>query len=91
MESAVIKAIMIMCYYCLCCEWIDTYQVYSFPVQLYSSCCTSCGTERTKRRLSYFSHRAVASSTSCGECFSAVSIRDEHSVVYVDPEMELRI
>ena len=26
-----------------CCEWIDTYQVYSFPVQLYSSCCISCG------------------------------------------------
>ena len=54
-----------------CCEWIDTYQVYSFP--------------------GHFSHRVVASLTSCGECFSVVSIRDEHSVcVYVDPEMELR-
>ena len=42
--------------------------------------CISCGTERTKRRLSYFSHRAVASSISCGECFSAETIRDEHNV-----------
>ncbi|KAL5479472.1 hypothetical protein EMCRGX_G022998 [Ephydatia muelleri] len=31
----------------------------------YNLCCISCGTERTKRRLSCFSHRAVASSTSC--------------------------
>ena len=75
-----------------CCERIDTYQVYSFFLFSYTVLghCISCGTERMKRRLSCFSHRAVASLTSCGECFSAVSIRDEHSVcVYVDPEMEL--
>ena len=79
MESAVHDHVLLLAMHA-CCERIDTYQVYSFPVQLYSSCCISCGTERMKRRLSYFSHRAVASSTSCGECFSAVSIRDEHSV-----------
>ncbi|KAL5474546.1 hypothetical protein EMCRGX_G026507 [Ephydatia muelleri] len=33
--------------------------------KLYSSCRIICGTKRTKRRLSCFSHRAVASSTSC--------------------------
>ena len=73
------------------CEWIDAYQVYSFPVQLYNSCRISCGTERTKRRLSYTSHTeqllprpvVVSASVQCQLGMSTVC-------VYVDPEMELK-
>ena len=64
--------------------------MYSFPVQLYSSCCISCGTERTKRGC-LTSHTeqllprpvVVSASVQCQLGMSTVC-------VYVDPEMELR-
>ena len=45
MESAVIRTMHV-----LNVQYV-TQKVYSFPVQLYNSCCTSCDTERIKNWL----------------------------------------